>query len=245
MPDEKIEEQSEEQSEPKRILVVEDDKKIARFLQIDLNHSGYSTEIELNGRRALDKIVQGNYDLILLDVMLPGMDGLTICERVRAVSDVPIIMLTAKDDISDRVQGLDIGADDYITKPFAMEELLARIRNVFRQREREPKIDEYNEDFKYVFRDIELSPARHEVKIKGERVELTKKEFSLIEYLMKNKSLVLSRDQILRDVWGYDYLGDTNVVDVYVRYLRTKIDERFGEHYITTIRGIGYSMREE
>lgn len=241
MPDEKLE----EKPEPKKILVVDDEKKIARFLQIDLNHNGYSTDIETNGRRALDKIVQGNYDLIVLDVMLPDMNGIEICERVRELSDIPIIMLTAKDDIEDRVKGLDIGADDYVTKPFAMEELLARIRNVFRQREREPKLTEIDEDFKYVFRDIELSPARHEVKIKGERVELTKKEFALIEYLMKNKSLVLSRDQILRDVWGYDYLGDTNVVDVYVRYLRSKIDEKFGDHYITTVRGIGYTMREE
>ncbi len=241
MPDEKID----ERIESKKILVVEDEKKIARFLQIDLNHNGYNTDVENNGRRALDKIIQGSYDLILLDVMLPEMDGMTICKRVREVSDVPIIMLTAKDDVADRVQGLDLGADDYITKPFATEELLARIRNVFRQREREPKIDEFNEDYKLTFRDIELSPARHIVKVKDETVELTKKEFSLLEYMIKNKSLVLSRDQILRDVWGYDYLGDTNVVDVYIRYLRTKIDEKFGEHYITTVRGIGYSLREE
>ena len=222
-----------------RIFIVEDDKRIARFIELELNHEGFETLIESNGRRALDRIAQESYDLVLLDVMLPGMDGVAVCERVREFSQIPIIMLTAKDAVSDKVTGLDAGADDYLTKPFAMEELLARIRAALRKRTQAAEDSE-----RLLCRDLVLYPTRYEVTVKGEAVELTKKEYLLLEYLMRNKRNVLSRDQILQAVWGYDYLGDTNVVDVYIRYLRAKIDDRFGEKFIHTVRGVGYVIKD-
>lgn len=227
-----------------RVLIVEDERRIARFLQMELEHEGMSTAIEDNGRRAYERIMQENYDLILLDVMLPDMDGFTICRKVRELSQVPIIMLTAKDDIDDKVQGLDIGADDYITKPFATPELLARMRVVLRRQESQREAREAQEKILSV-KNLTMYPARHEVKVEAVPVELTKKEYDLLEYLLRNKRTVLTRDQILSKVWDYDYMGDTNVVDVYIRYLRAKIDEAFGKKYILTIRGVGYYVKEE
>ena len=226
---------------PKKIMIVEDEKRIARFLQMELEHEGFETESEENGRRAYERIVQEQYDLVLLDIMLPDMDGLEVCRRVREISDVPIIMLTAKDDIEDKVSGLDIGADDYITKPFAIQELLARVRAAIRIH----KANEMgNRDERVLaVMDLVLYPGRYEVRVKGELVELTKKEYSLLEYMLRNKPNVLTRDQILQEVWGYDYVGDTNVVDVYIRYLRAKIDERFDDKYIYTVRGVGYAVK--
>ena len=226
---------------PKKIMIVEDEKRIARFLQMELEHEGFETESEENGRRAYERIVQEQYDLVLLDIMLPDMDGLEVCRRVREISDVPIIMLTAKDDIEDKVSGLDIGADDYITKPFAIQELLARVRAAIRIH----KTNEMgNRDERVLaVKDLVLYPGRYEVRVKGELVELTKKEYSLLEYMLRNKPNVLTRDQILQEVWGYDYVGDTNVVDVYIRYLRAKIDERFDDKYIHTVRGVGYAIK--
>lgn len=226
---------------PKKIMIVEDEKRIVRFLQMELEHEGFETESEENGRRAYERIVQEQYDLVLLDIMLPDMDGLEVCRRVREISDVPIIMLTAKDDIEDKVSGLDIGADDYITKPFAIQELLARVRAAIRIH----KANEMgNRDERVLaVKDLVLYPGRYEVRVKGELVELTKKEYSLLEYMLRNKPNVLTRDQILQEVWGYDYVGDTNVVDVYIRYLRAKIDERFDDKYIYTVRGIGYAVK--
>ena len=226
---------------PKKIMLVEDEKRIARFLQMELEHEGFETESEENGRRAYERIVQEQYDLVLLDIMLPDMDGLEVCRRVREISDVPIIMLTAKDDIEDKVSGLDIGADDYITKPFAIQELLARVRAAIRIH----KANEMgNRDERVLaVKDLVLYPGRYEVRVKGELVELTKKEYSLLEYMLRNKPNVLTRDQILQEVWGYDYVGDTNVVDVYIRYLRAKIDERFDDKYIHTVRGVGYAIK--
>ena len=220
-------------------MIVEDEKRIARFLQMELEHEGFETESEENGRRAYERIVQEQYDLVLLDIMLPDMDGLEVCRRVREISDVPIIMLTAKDDIEDKVSGLDIGADDYITKPFAIQELLARVRAAIRIH----KANEMgNRDERVLaVKDLVLYPGRYEVRVKGELVELTKKEYSLLEYMLRNKPNVLTRDQILQEGWGYDYVGDTNVVDVYIRYLRAKIDERFDDKYIYTVRGVGYA----
>ncbi len=228
-------------SEPIRIFIVEDERRIARFLQIELEHEGFSTEIEEDGARAFERLMQESYDLILLDVMLPGMDGITICKRVREVSDVPIVMLTAKDEVEDKVNGLDCGADDYMTKPFAMQELLARIRNAMR---RHTTTDHLPIDEKLQISDLIMYPARYEVQVGTEPVQLTRKEFSLLEFMLRNKRRVLSRDQILQQVWGYDYSGDTNVVDVYIRYLRAKIDERFQKKYIYTIRGVGYAVKD-
>lgn len=226
-----------------RVLIVEDERRIARFLQMELEHEGMSTAIEDNGRRAYERIMQENYDLILLDVMLPDMDGFTICRKVRELSQVPIIMLTAKDDIDDKVQGLDIGADDYITKPFATPELLARMRVVLRRQESQREAREVQEEILSV-KNLTMYPARHEVKVDAVPVELTKKEYDLLEYLLRNKRTVLTRDQILSNVWDYDYMGDTNVVDVYIRYLRQKLDDRFQEKYIHTMRGVGYVIKD-
>lgn len=226
-----------------QVLIVEDERRITRFLQMELEHEGMSTAIEDNGRRAYERIMQENYDLILLDVMLPDMDGFTICRKVRELSQVPIIMLTAKDDIDDKVQGLDIGADDYITKPFATPELLARMRVVLRRQESQREIREDQEEILSV-KNLTMYPARHEVKVDATPVELTKKEYDLLEYLLRNKRTVLTRDQILSKVWDYDYMGDTNVVDVYIRYLRQKLDDRFQEKYIHTMRGVGYVIKD-
>ncbi|MBQ1913893.1 MAG: response regulator transcription factor [Selenomonadaceae bacterium] len=228
-------------AEPIRVFIVEDEPRIARFLQIELEHEGFKAETEANGRRAFERIVQENHDIVLLDVMLPDMDGMEICRRVREVSSIPIIMLTARDEIEDKVNGLDIGADDYMTKPFAIQELLARIRAALRKHA--PRDTAVGEE-KLVVRNLVLYPSRYEVQVKGENVELTKKEYSLLEYLMRNKRMVLTRDQILQKVWGYDYVGDTNVVDVYIRYLRAKIDDKFQDKYIHTVRGVGYVIKE-
>ena len=228
-------------SKPVRIFIVEDEHRIARFLQIELEHEGFETETEENGTRAYERIMQGNFDLVLLDVMLPGMDGLTICKRVREVSSLPIIMLTAKDEVEDKVAGLDIGADDYMTKPFAVEELMARIRNALRKHVPDNGVPL---EERLQVKNLVMYPKRYEVEVDGETVHLTKKEYLLLEYMMRNKRTVLTRDQILEKVWGYDYSGDTNVVDVYIRYLRAKLDDHFHEKYIYTVRGVGYAVKE-
>ena len=214
--------------EKSRVLIVEDEVRIARFLQMELEHEGFEAETEGNGTRAYERIIQENFDIILLDVMLPGMDGIEICRRVRTVSNVPIIMLTARDAVEDRVEGLDIGADDYITKPFAVPELLARLRNALR----------------LTVKNLIMFLSRYEVQVDGETVALTKREYDLLEYLLRNKRTVLTRDQILQEVWGFDYTGETNVVDVYIRYLRAKLDDRFNKKYIYTVRGVGYVVRD-
>jgi len=224
-----------------KIFIVEDERPISRLLQLTLEREGFKTATELNGRRAYERILQEKYDLVLLDVMLPEMDGMEICKRVREVSDVPIIMLTARDEVSDKVEGLDLGANDYMTKPFASEELLARIRGTLRRHNEKVRASEEN---RYVVKNMILYPERYEVTVKGEHVELTHKEYALLKYLVENKRNVLSRDQILQTVWGYDFIGDTNVVDVYISYLRSKIDDRFGEKYIYTTRGVGYAIRD-
>ena len=226
-----------------RIFIVEDERRIARFLQIELEHEGYETATEENGLRAFERIAQEEYDLVLLDIMLPEMDGMTICRKVREISDIPIIMLTARDDVEDKVNGLDIGADDYMTKPFAIQELLARVRNALRK-QRSGENGEGPEGEKLQVKDLIMYPSRYEVTVQGEEVQLTKKEYSLLEYLLRNKRNVLTRDQILQEVWGYDYTGDTNVVDVYIRYRRAKIDDHFNVKYIYTVRGVGYAIKE-
>ncbi|MBR6012717.1 MAG: response regulator transcription factor [Selenomonadaceae bacterium] len=233
--------------EQTKIFIVEDDKLIARFLQITLEKAGFKTAIEYNGRRAYERIMQEKFNLVLLDIRLPEMDGKEICRRVREVSDIPIIMLTAQDEISDKVEGLDLGANDYVTKPFDSEELMARIRSHLRQYREKIRTDEVT---RYVVKDMIIYPERYEVTVKGKNIELTHKEFELLLYLVQNKRQVLSRDQILQRVWGYDYIGNTNVVDVYISYLRTKIsepfkdDENFDDDYIHTVRGVGYVIRD-
>ena len=226
--------------EPVRIFIVEDERRIARFLQIELEHEGYETATEENGQRAFERIGQEKFDLVLLDVMLPDLDGFEVCRKVREFSSVPIIMLTAKDELEDKVTGLDLGADDYITKPFAIQELMARIRAALRKHQE----SDGPEGERLTCKNLVLYPSRYEVTVNGEEIHLTKKEYSLLEYLLRNKRNVLTRDQILQEVWGYDYAGDTNVVDVYIRYLRAKIDERFGDKYIYTVRGVGYVIKD-
>lgn len=228
-------------SEAAKVFIVEDERRIARFLQMELEHEGFRTEIETNGRRAYDRILEKKFDLILLDLMLPDMDGLEICRNVRKLSDVPIIMLTAKNEVEDKVEGLDIGANDYLTKPFAIEELLARIRATLRDHH---PVGGKDNGGMLVAGDLVMYPDRYEVRVADQPVDLTKKEYFLLEYLLRHKRTVLTRDQILQKVWGYDYIGDTNVVDVYIRYLRAKIDERFGKKFIHTMRGIGYVIRD-
>ena len=226
-----------------KILVVEDTERIARLLQINLRMEGFKVATEGNGRRAYERIMQEDYDLVLLDIMLPEMDGFEICKRVREVSEMPpIIMLTAKDDLQDRIAGLKLGAIDYMTKPFSTDELLIRIRNtlkIYAQR-----ADPNQRITRYVVKNLILCPETREVTVKNEKIELSQKEFDLLKYLIENKRLVLSRDTILEKVWGYDYYGDTNVVDVYIHSLRDKIDKRFNEKYIHTERGIGYVIRD-
>lgn len=223
----------------KPLLIVEDEWKIARFIQMELTYEGYDSVIETNGRRACERIINEQFSLILLDVMLPEMDGLEICRQVRKVSAIPIIMVTAKDDLSAKIAGLDSGADDYITKPFAIQELLARIRAALRK-----YTNQTTPAAELRLKNMILFPNRYEAQVDNQPIELTKKEYDLLEYLIRNKPTVMEREQILQDVWGYDYVGDTNVVDVYIRYLRIKLDERFGQKYIYTVRGVGYAVKD-
>ena len=220
------------------ILIIEDEEKIARFVELELTHEGYGVGIRYDGRSGLDAALSGDFDCVLLDIMLPQLNGLEVLRRLRKTSDVPVIMLTARDAVMDKVSGLDMGADDYVTKPFAIEELLARIRLVMRKN---AKTTAGGELF---CGKLMLSVARHEVKYGEDSIELTGKEFALLETLLENKNVVLSRDSLLEKVWGYDYLGETNIVDVYIRYLRTKIDEIYGEKLIQTVCGIGYVIKD-
>lgn len=223
-----------------RILIVEDEKKIARFLELELTHEGYEVQTAGDGREGLDKALNWKPDLMILDLMLPELSGIEVCRRLRHESDLPIIMLTAKDDVSDKVMGLDMGADDYMTKPFAIEELLARIRVGLKKRRATPSGAASNT---LSAGGLVLEPSSYSVSMDGTPINLTKKEFDLLKYLMLHKGEAVTRDALLSDVWGYDYLGDTNVVDVYIRYLRHKIDEPFGKKTLHTIRAVGYMFR--
>jgi len=226
-----------------KILIVEDEAKIARFLELELKHEGYEVVHAADGRTGLELALQKDVDLVLLDIMLPGLSGIEVCRRVRMESQVPIIMLTAKDDVTDKVAGLDMGADDYMTKPFAIEELLARIRVTLTRHSSKHQAETEKEELS--FGDLVLNTAAHSCEYKGEDLTLTKKEYDLLECLLRNKNVAMSREQLLSTVWGYEYMGDTNVVDVYVRYLRQKIDDKYGIHMIETIRGIGYMIKED
>ena len=225
-----------------RILIVEDERKIARFLELELQHEGYEVETAGDGRTGLEKALTWKPDLMILDLMLPELSGIEVCRRLRHESDVPIIMLTAKDDVSDKVMGLDMGADDYMTKPFAIDELLARIRVGLKKHRAVAAAPAANV---LTAGKLVLDPAKYSVTMDGTPISLTKKEFDLLKYLMQHKGQAVTRDALLSDVWGYDYAGDTNVVDVYIRYLRHKIDEPFGVKTLHTIRAVGYMFSYE
>ncbi len=226
----------------KKILIIEDEVKIARFLKLELEHEGYLADTVHDGREGLEKAVGESYDLIILDVMLPSLSGMEVLRRVRQSSEIPIIMLTAKDDITDKVMGLDLGAQDYMTKPFAIEELLARIRVIFKLKSPSPSSSESK-----VLKcgKLTVCPDKFEANYNGTPIALTKKEFELLHYLMLNKNMLLTRDTLLEKVWGYEYAGDTNIVDVYIRYLRSKIDQKFEDKIIYTVRGMGYQIKDE
>jgi two-component system OmpR family response regulator len=220
------------------ILVVEDEIKLAQFIELELKYEGYQVTTVTDGLSGLTAARESHPDLILLDWMLPGISGLEICRRLRLTGDkVPIILLTAKDEISDRVAGLDAGADDYIVKPFSLEELLARVRAHLR------RTQEDNPDL-LQFADLSLNLITREVYRGNRAIELTAKEFELLEYLMAHPRQVLTRDQILERVWGYDFMGDSNIIEVYVRYLRLKLEAEEEKRLIQTVRGVGYVLRE-
>lgn len=220
------------------ILVVEDEVKLARFIELELSYEGYQVSVTHDGLAGLTAAREEHPDLVVLDWMLPGLSGLEICRRLRATGDkVPIILLTAKDEISDRVVGLDAGADDYLIKPFSIEELLARIRaHLRRNHEEDPDILQ--------FEDLSLNRRTHEV-YRGKRlIELTAKEFDLLDYLLVHSRQVVTRDRILEQVWGYDFMGDSNIIEVYIRYLRLKLETNNEKRLIQTVRGVGYVLRD-
>ena len=221
------------------ILLVEDEVKLAKFVELELGFEGYQVSVANDGLTGLTMARESSPDLILLDWMLPGMTGLEICRRLRTTGDkVPIILMTAKDEVSDRVAGLDAGADDYVVKPFSVEELLARVRARIRS-----KSDQRGEDH-LEFEDLKLNRSTREVYRNGRLIELTAKEFDLLEYLLRHPRQVITRDKILEEVWGYDFMGDSNIIEVYVRYLRLKLESNKEKRLIQTVRGVGYVLRE-
>jgi DNA-binding response OmpR family regulator len=222
-----------------RILIVEDEAKIARFVELELLHEGYEAEKTEDGRQGLEMALSGRFDLVILDIMLPGLNGVEVLRRLRKESEIPVIMLTARDAVMDKVSGLDAGADDYITKPFAIEELLARIRVALKRKAG-------NTDSRHMLEigPVKLDTDRYEVTVKGDTIELSNREFELLKILMTNKNMVMKRDFLINEICGYDYVGETNIIDVYVRYLRTKIDDKYGIKLIQTVRGVGYVIKD-
>ncbi|KAF6627016.1 response regulator transcription factor [Paenibacillus sp. EKM208P] len=233
----------------KSVLVIDDEEKISRLLQLELSHEGYAVEIAQTGREGLEKALAGKWDIIILDVMLPEMNGVEVLKQIRKVDNhTPVIMVTARNTTPDKVSGLDEGANDYITKPFEIEELLARMRASMRH-QMEPTATALQEEDKPLSRlqvdSLVLERKTRLVVREGNRIELTPKEYDLLLYLMEHKNQVLQRDQMIQDVWGFDFVGDTNVVDVYIRYVRKKIDHGYKKKLIKTVRGVGYCIREE
>ena len=228
-----------------KILIVEDEKKIARFLELELIHEGYEVLTAFDGRSGLDTALESDPDLLILDLMLPELSGIEVCRRLRHTSDLPIIMLTAKDDVSDKVMGLDMGADDYVTKPFAIEELLARIRVGLKKHRARDLAKAPQENHILTVGCVSIDTASWQVRVKGEPVALTRKEFDTLRYLMEHRGAAVTRDQLMNEVWGYDYIGDSNIVDVYIRYIRHKIDDQYGIKTIHTIRSVGYLFEYE
>lgn len=255
-----------------KILVVEDEAKIARFIELELTHEGYKVEKASDGRSGVETALAGDFDLILLDVMLPQLNGLEVLRRIRREKETPVIMLTARDAVMDKVAGLDAGADDYITKPFAIEELLARVRVALKHQPAGESAEGAANDAgvhgatshaggtpptpgatnphtvranaALTVGDVALDPERHTVEVNGQAVELTNREFEVLRALMENGDIVMSRDRLASLALGYDYVGETNIVDVYVRHIRAKIDDRFNIKLITTVRGVGYVVRK-
>lgn len=222
----------------KKILIIEDESNISDFVKMELEYEGYEAEISEDGKEGLMKALREDYDLIVLDLMLPGISGLEVCRRLKKEKDIPVIMLSAKDSVMDKVAGLQIGADDYIAKPFAIEELIARIQVIFRRTE---KVKSNIIKFK----DLSIQLESRTVMKNEEKINLTNKEYELLILLLNNKGKVVTRDNILNEVWGYDYDAGTNVVDVYVSYLRNKLDEKNKEAYIETVRAVGYIISEK
>ncbi len=223
-----------------KILIIEDEQKISRVLQLELKFENYETEVAANGKDALRLIKEKNWDLVLLDIMIPELSGLEVLRRVRRNDEeTPIILLTARDEVHDKVSGLDLGANDYITKPFQIEELLARIRVHLRK----PKAKKKNTN-ELIVGDLCVNLNAREVVRDGQHIDLTPREFDLLVCLLKNKNIVLTREQLIEQVWGFDYYGDTNVVDVYIRYVRQKVDQGFDKAYIQTVRGVGYTIKD-
>ena len=220
----------------KKILIIEDESSISDFVKLELEYEGYQVSIKEDGREGLKEALENDYDLIILDIMLPSMNGFEICRRLKREKNTPIIMLSAKDSVTDKVNGLQIGADDYIPKPFAIEELLARINAIFR---RVDSLDNYIVKFK----DLVINRNSRTVSKNDKEINLTNKEYELLMILIDNKDKVVTRDELLEKIWGYEYEPETNVTDVYVRYLRSKLNNENKEEYIQTIRSVGYIMR--
>lgn len=220
------------------ILVIEDEAKLARFVEVELTYEGYRVTLATDGPTGLVAAREQLPDLVLLDWMLPGISGLEICRRLRSTGNrVPVILMTAKDDITDRVAGLDAGADDYVVKPFSIQELLARVRAHLRRYQG-------SGEGRLTFMDLVLDPLTREVMRGDRRIELTAKEFDLLRYLMEHPRQVLTRQQILENVWGYDFMGDSNIIEVYIRYLRLKVEQEGEKRLIQTVRGVGYVLRD-
>jgi len=224
-----------------KVLIIEDEEGLIEFLELELKYEGYLVDVAYDGRTGLDKATKQDYDIILLDLMMPGLNGIEVCRRLRTTKDTPVIMLTAKDSVMDRVMGIDNGADDYLSKPFAIEELFARMRVIFRRQENNKILDQ---KLLLTFKDIELDLESSSMIKDKKIIELTNKEFELLAIFMRNINKVLTRDMLLEQVWGCDSVVETNVVDVYVRYLRNKLNVEEKELYIQTIRGVGYVMRD-
>lgn len=221
-----------------RILLVEDEEKLARFIELELGYEEYNVDVAHDGLAGLMAARDTQYDLLILDWMLPGLTGVEVCRRLRTTGNqVPVILLTAKDEVTDRVTGLDAGADDYMVKPFSIEELLARVRaHLRRTQPDDPDMLQFD--------DLTLNRKTREV-YRGDRaIELTAKEFDLLDYLMTNSRQVLTRDRILEQVWGYDFMGDSNIIEVYIRYLRLKLEENKEKRLIQTVRGVGYVLKD-
>ena len=223
-----------------KILVVDDESRMRKLVRDFLVKQNFEVVEAEDGEDALNKFYeQKDIALIILDVMMPKINGWEVCKEIRENSRVPVIMLTARDAVMDKVSGLDSGADDYITKPFAIEELLARIRVVFKKRSGQKQTR------KFTVKGVTMDTDRHEVTYNGEIVELNHREYELVRILMENKNIVLNREKLLDSVCGYDYMGETNIIDVYVRHIRSKLDDRFGIKFITTVRGVGYAVKED